>query len=192
MTFSSRWLLAFRVGGSTAASLPHCPACHVVFNHSSWLSPFLVLHTTAKSLCLPADALWNGSKYLKPQKLHFFSPPLPPSLPTVTPLQIPLLLSWCETWSRQREVFESFGPRQVLLVTSSCGRPTRKGARTPVLYFLITQLARASKIKPKKKKHSLFWKQTVVIVLLFDATGKKKMREEIQMLRNFFFSECFL
>lgn len=116
------------------------------------LSPFLVLHTTAKSLCLPADALWNGSKYSKPEKLHFFSPPLPPSLPTVTPLQIPLLLSWCETWSRQREVFESFGPRQVLLVTSSCGRPTRKGARTPVLYFLITQPARASKTKPKKKK----------------------------------------
>lgn len=192
MTFSSRWLLAFRVGGTTAASLPHCPACHVVFNHSSWLSPFLVLHTTAKSLCLPADALWNGSKYLKPEKLHFFSPPLPPSLPTVTPLQIPLLLSWCETWSRQREVFESFGPRQVLLVTSSCGRPTRKGARTPVLYFLITQPARASKTKPKKKRAQPVLKTNGCDRVVVWCNGEKKMREEIQMLRNFFFSECFL
>lgn len=155
------------------------------------LSPFLVLHTAVKSLCLPADALWNGSKYSKPEKLHFFSPPLPPSLPTVTPLQIPLLLSWCETWSRQREVFESFGPRQVLLVTSSCGRPTRKGARTPVLYFLITQPARASKTKPKKKKHSLFWKQTVVIVLLFDATGKKRWERRYRCCVIFFFLRVF-
>lgn len=37
MTFSSRWLLAFRVGGATVALLTHCPLCHVVFNHSSWL-----------------------------------------------------------------------------------------------------------------------------------------------------------
>ena len=164
------------------------------------LSPVLVLHAAAESLCLPADALWNGSKYLKPEKLHFFSSPFSsslPSLPTVTPLQIPLLLSWCETWSRQREVFESFGPRQVLLVTSSCGRPTRKKALAHLSFIFLLpkrrehQKQNQKKKKKKKKKSSLVRKKKGLKGVLVGGTGKK--RWAIQMLRNFFFFlECFL
>lgn len=82
MTFSSRWLLAFRVGGTTAASLPHCPACHVVFNHSSWLIPLpRPPHHCGKASVFQ---LMRSEMAANTQNLrnYIFSPPLflPPSL----------------------------------------------------------------------------------------------------------------
>lgn len=141
MTFSSRWLLAFRVGGATVALLTHCPACHVVFNHSSWLIPSSskppARRCAASVLQLMDSEMAAIFKRNKSREITFFKISSCSSLlnwyikKTKTPL-----LSWCETWSRQREVFESLALARCCLSHPAVSAQ-QKSARTPVLIFLL-------------------------------------------------------
>lgn len=153
------------------------------------LSPFLVLHTTAEK---PLSSSWCALKWqqiLKTWEITFFLPPsssLPPYCYTATNTPSPLLV-WnliSAAWS----VWE-FWPSPGVACHIQLWAPNKKRRSHTCPLFSYYPTGASIKNKTQKKKdHSLFWKQTVVIVLLFDATGKKKMREEIQMLRNFFFS----
>lgn len=159
MTFSSRWLLAFRVGGATVALLTHCPACHVVFNHSSWLIPSSskppARRCAASVLQLMDSEMAAIFKRNKSREITFFKISSCSSLlnwyikkkQNPSPLLVWNLIS--AAWS----VWE-FGPRQVLLVTSSCERPTEKRSHT-CPYFLITQPAQASSFLENKRKTNL-------------------------------------
>lgn len=203
MTFSSRWLLAFRVGGATVALLTHCPVCHVVFNHSSWLIPLLIQTscTPLWSLCLIADPLRNGSNILKKQqnlRNYFFYIIL---FPTVFKKKNPSpLLVWnliSAAWS----VWE-FGPRQVLLVTSSCASAQQKSAHTPVLIFLLLNQHEHQKTRLFRKKNITFG--FVMVFSIWTLHGLfasdcvaafvwgGKMKEEIQMLNCFLSVSCAL
>lgn len=194
MTFSSRWLLAFRVGGATVALLTHCPACHVVFNHSSWLIPSSskpparrceasVLQLTDAEMA----AIFKSNKTC--EITFFFYHPVPHRYTAVKTLH----LSWCETWSRQREVFESLALARCCLSHPAVSAQ-QKSARTPVLIFLLLNQHKRQKhaFLEKKKKSFGFVIMLLLIWLLrrlfasncgsFCLRGeKKKMKEEIQM-----------
>lgn len=57
--------------------------------------------------------------------------------------------------------------------------------------FLLPNRREHQKQNQKKKEHSLFWKQTVVIVLLFDATGKKRWERRYRCCVIFFSPSVF-
>ncbi len=106
MTFSSRWLLAFRVGGATVALLTHCPACHVVFNHSSWL----IQTSCTPPHVQPLSSSWCSLKWqrrlkaTKPEKIHFYFPLIlfpaaaPPQKPLSSSLGVKLDLGSVKCW----------------------------------------------------------------------------------------------
>lgn len=188
MTFSSRWLLAFRVGGTTAASLPHCPACHVVFNHSSWLIPLpCPPHRCEK----PLSSSWCALKWqqiLKTWEITFFLPPsssLPPYCYTATNTPSPLLV-WnliSAAWS----VWE-FWPSPGVACHIQLWAPNKKRRSHTCPLFSYYPTGASIKNKTKKKKAQPVLKTNGCDRVVVWCDGKKKMREEIQMLRNFFFS----
>lgn len=152
MTFSSRWLLAFRVGGSTAASLPHCPACHVVFNHSSWLIP---LPRPPHHCEKPLSSSWCALKWqqiLKTWEITFFLPPsssLPPYCYTATNTPSPLLV-WnliSAAWS----VWE-FWPSPGVACHIQLWAPNKKRRSHTCPLFSYYPTGASIKNKTKKKK----------------------------------------
>lgn len=138
MTFSSRWLLAFRLGGATVAPLPHCPACHVVFNHSSRLLsqnlPHAGRHAFKRQQYLKSNKTWEMTLFFLPPR------PLSSCSPLLTRYNNPLLSS--------PGVKLDLGSVKRLRVWPSPGvachiqlwAPNRKALVTPgLLFWLVNQ-----------------------------------------------------
>lgn len=192
MTFSSRWLLAFRVGGSTAASLPHCPACHVVFNHSSWLIP---LPRPPHHCEKPLSSSWCALKWqqiLKTWEITFFLPPsssLPPYCYTATNTPSPLLV-WnliSAAWS----VWE-FWPSPGVACHIQLWAPNKKRRSHTCPLFSYYPTGASIKNKTKKKKSTAcFENKRLWSCCCLMQRGKKRWERRYRCCVIFFFLRVF-